>query len=283
MENNILIKSLEYVEQGMFIFPCREKDGIPFKDRKGRIKLSRAKSPYTHNGVLDSSNRIDDIRNWWEKWPNACIGVDCGKSNLFVIDIDVKNGKNGINNFMSMGISDSGAWHSRTPSMGIHIIFSGSGKTSTNPKTGIDTRGEGGYFIAPPSYVKNMGKYIATDEWNNFPISITEYSLEKLNCSKYIKPKNKHIIIDSNLSPEETIKKIKIALDNLPLYMCDSYQDWINVGMSLYTLGDSGLILWDQWSQKSSKYVDGDCEEKWDTFSVKEIGLGSLFFWSKNK
>jgi len=283
MSNIFLEKALEYASNKIAVFPCREKDGNPFTDKKGRLKISRAKSPYTSNGLLDSTTNPEQISEWWNRWPEACIGIDCGKSNLFVIDVDVKNGKNGINNYMSLGISDIGAWHSRTPSMGLHFVFSGSGKTSTNERTGIDTRGTGGYIIAPPSVVIGVGKYVATDKWCGRPIEITEYALEKLHCSKLVKPKNKHVLLDNNLSPEENIKRVKQALDNLPKYFYDSYQNWIEIGMSLYSLGDTGLQLWDSWSQRSSKYQEGCCEEKWDTFSIKEIGLGSLFYWAKNK
>ena len=268
---------------GFFIFPCREIDGSPFKDKKGRIKIPRAKSPYTHNGLLDSSNDKNQIIDWWKKYPQACIGIDCGKSNLFVIDIDVKKGKNGINNYMSLGISDVGAWQSRTPSMGIHIVFSGEGKTSTNERTGIDTRGTGGYFIAPPSVVVNQGSYVALRGWKNSPIEISEQILDKLGCSKKERIRNKRILLDYNISPEENIQRVKKALDELPKYFCDSYQNWVEVGLSLYGLGDIGLSLWDLWSQKSSKYEEGCCEDKWATFKPSQIGIGSLFYWSKNK
>jgi len=48
MDNNLLNKALEYADMGFAIFPCREIDGMPFTDKKGRIKVPRAKSPYTH-------------------------------------------------------------------------------------------------------------------------------------------------------------------------------------------------------------------------------------------
>lgn len=280
MNNYLLEKAIEYASMGVFVFPAREKDGMPYKDKKGRIKVPKEKSPYTPNGLYDATNNLDIIKNWWNNWENACIGIDCERSNLFVIDIDVKNGKKGINNFMSMGIPDTGAWHSRTPSMGLHIVFSGIGKTSTNPNSGIDTRGKGGYFIAPPSKTSS-GKYIALDDWTNFPIKVTEDILQKLNCSLLTKPKNKYISLLPDLTYDENIIRIKKALNNLPNYMVDSYQDWIEIGLSLYELGDMGLKLWDEWSKKSNKYEEGVCEEKWESFDPCEISLGSLFYYSK--
>ena len=125
-----------------------------------------------------------------------------------------------------------------------------------------------------------QGRYTTAEQT---PERTSEQILDKLGCSKKERIKNKRILLDYNISPEENIKRVKQALDNLPKYFYDSYQNWIEIGMSLYSLGDTGLQLWDSWSQKSLKYQEGCCEEKWDTFSVKEIGLGSLFYWAKNK
>jgi hypothetical protein len=63
--------------------------------------------------------------------------------------------------------------------------------------------------------------------------------------------------------------------------MCDNYQEWIEIGLSLYDLGEDGLKLWIDWSKKSDRYQEGICEEKWDTFKPDEISLGSLFYYSK--
>ena len=53
------------------------------------------------------------------------------------------------------------------------------------------------------------------------------------------------------------------------------------VGMALSELGDTGLALWQQWSQKSAKYQPGDCEGKWPSFTPSDgVTLGSLYHWA---
>lgn len=55
----------------------------------------------------------------------------------------------------------------------------------------------------------------------------------------------------------------------------DDYHRWVSVGMALhhqYEGDDQGLQMWNDWSQKSSKY-DGGCDTKWDTF--KDTGKRS--------
>ena len=45
-----------------------------------------------------------------------------------------------------------------------------------------------------------------------------------------------------------------------------SYQEWLNVGMALKHEGFS-YRDWDAWSRADSRYHDGECEKKWETFS----------------
>lgn len=75
----------------------------------------------------------------------------------------------------------------------------------------------------------------------------------------------------------------RVALEHLgPL--ADDYDDWIKVGMCLRTLGDAGLVLWDEWSKQSSKYEEGFCEQKWETFSANGgLTLGTLFYLAKRE
>lgn len=285
MMNSILESAISYLNLGWYIFPCREKTGNPYKDKNGKLKIPKEKTPYLHNGFKDASNNESQIIEWWKRWPNACIGISCEHSNLFLIDIDVKDGRKGIDNFMQLGITDTGALHSRTPSKGLHILFTGKGKSSSNIYTGIDTRGIGGYFIAPPSVIlegKTTGSYVALDAWNHAPIEISFDIINKLGIESSKKPHKTHVLSDF-VATIEDINKAKLALEKLPSKMCDNYQEWIEIGLSLFQLGDEGLSLWEEWSKKSDRYQEGICREKWDTFKPSEISLGSLFYYSKEK
>ena len=55
------------------------------------------------------------------------------------------------------------------------------------------------------------------------------------------------------------------------LYAIDAadldYQEWVNVGMALHSAGYD-CRDWDDWSSKDyDRYHDGECEEKWETFT----------------
>ena len=61
---------------------------------------------------------------------------------------------------------------------------------------------------------------------------------------------------------------------------------WIEVGWCLHNI-DSGnsdlLALWNEFSKKSSKYRNGECEKLWGRFRKdgKMLGLGSLYYWAQ--
>jgi len=177
----MLNEALTYAMRGFYVFPCREKPGAPFM-RNGEDVIPREKTPYVSNGLLDATRDEDQIRAWWGKWENAMIGVNAGMSGLFVVDIDRKN-VNGLDTFSSWDINDVAGLHSTTPSGGMHIIFTGTGKTSTNAKTGIDTRGDGGYFIVPPSVILEgsyCGEYKKMGDWSKDPGLIPDGLMSKL-------------------------------------------------------------------------------------------------------
>lgn len=174
-------EALNYSKRGWYVFPCREKPGSPFV-RNGETVTPTEKTPYVAKGLNSATLDEDQIRSWWKMWENALIGVNAGKSGLFVVDIDRKQ-VNGLDTFTSWNINDSAGLQSITPSGGMHIVFSGSGKSSTNPKTGIDTRGEGGYFIAPPSKIVEgdyCGEYKTFNDWSKPPGIIPDGLMGKL-------------------------------------------------------------------------------------------------------
>ncbi|MGN0597691.1 MAG: PriCT-2 domain-containing protein [Ruminiclostridium sp.] len=64
--------------------------------------------------------------------------------------------------------------------------------------------------------------------------------------------------MDNNIDLVEALKFISpAALD---------YQQWVNIGMALKLEGYS-VTVWDNWSRNDSRYHEGECAKKWESFN----------------
>ena len=137
--------ALRYAADGFFVFPCRPGDKQPL-------------GSLVPNGCLDATTDADTIRGWWTECPNANIGIATGsKSGLAVVDLD---GSEGIASGNRLGLSSTIC---ALTGNGKQLFFSDAdGKLKNSVKKlapGLDTRGKGGYVIAPPSLHPNGKKY----------------------------------------------------------------------------------------------------------------------------
>jgi hypothetical protein len=119
------------------------------------------KQPLTSHGFLDASSDLTTVRTWWQRWPEANIGIPTGAtSGVDVVDIDVHPGGNGFGAFeraRSAGLTEGWAWLVRTPSGGVHAYYlrgrADEQRSWQVPGQHVDFRGDGGYIVAPPSQV----------------------------------------------------------------------------------------------------------------------------------
>ena len=150
--------ALELASAGWHVFPVQER---------GKQPLVRWRDESTTDPMK--------VGEWWQRWPDANIGIDCGKSGLVVVDYDgveppqvdtlqVKTGR------------------------GVHHYFSDSGSSVPNSASmlgdKIDVRGEGGYVLAPPSVHPSGALY----EWSGGDIK----PLPDDYRAKMVKPKKEY-------------------------------------------------------------------------------------------
>ena len=78
--------------------------------------------------------------------------------------------------------------------------------------------------------------------------------------------------------------EINIAeyLEHIPCSSLD-YQQWVNVGMALKLEGYP-CSLWESWSRQDSRFKDGECEKKWQTFngSSEPVTIGTIVQYAKD-
>ena len=141
----MLEHALHYAESGYPVFPCKPN-----------------KRPYTSNGFHAATTDPETIKRWWGLWPDAMIGLPTG-GRFWVLDVDVRDGKLGritLDRLQAVNGALPSTKTVRTPSGGFHYYFTGDMRTTTGTLgPGLDTRGTGGYVIAPPSVIPGEGEY----------------------------------------------------------------------------------------------------------------------------
>lgn len=107
---------------------------------------------------------IDTIRRWWTMRPDYGVGIATGaESGLYVVDIDDTDDKAGSTSWAELGLEIETV-EAVTGSGGRHLLFrirSDDQLPNTSNKLGryIDTRGEGGFIVAPPTVHPNGQPY----------------------------------------------------------------------------------------------------------------------------
>jgi hypothetical protein len=95
------------------------------------------------------------IETWWRRWPHAEPGWAL-PAGVVVIDIDIKTGKNGYNDFARLEGCDPRAIEApstSTPSGGLQVFYRAlkpyANRAPIAPGLGIDSRAEGGLVVLP--------------------------------------------------------------------------------------------------------------------------------------
>jgi len=134
MKTDMLAAALDYLARDYAIFPCKEK------------------MPLTEHGFKDATRDEKQIREWWAKWPNAQIGLPTGnKNSLFVLDEDSQQAQEYAKQW---NLPETLTVETRPGRKQLWFLQPAGLETKCSteilaPK--IDTRGDGGYVIAPPS------------------------------------------------------------------------------------------------------------------------------------
>lgn len=114
-----------------------------------------SKRPAIANGLTGATTDPTLILNWWSGWTATYnIGLATGDG-LAVVDVDPRHG----------GEVDP-AWPKThtvtTPSGGLHLYYATDARVPNSVgrlAPGVDVRGDGGYVVAPPSEIREVGRY----------------------------------------------------------------------------------------------------------------------------
>jgi hypothetical protein len=151
--SGMLAHALSYAAAGFPVIPLHSPVGGRCDCR--RDCESPAKHPRTAHGLSGASTDPDQIRRWWEMWPEANVGLAI-PDGYVVVDVDVAEAGTVTagHELPPTALAKTGrGWHFlyRTP-------------TSVRPAVGVldhvDLRGPGSYIVAPPSVHLSGTQYV---------------------------------------------------------------------------------------------------------------------------
>jgi hypothetical protein len=144
--STMLDAALAYAQRGWPVFPCN------------------GKAPYTEHGVKDATTDERILRGWWKRWPKANIGLACGSpSGMYVIDED----DGGVDTIGALGLPPTLTVLTGGGGRHFYFVRPESGRWPNTAKKigpGVDSRGDGGYVLLPPSIHPDTGEPY---EWLN--------------------------------------------------------------------------------------------------------------------
>jgi P4 family phage/plasmid primase-like protien len=103
---------------------------------------------------------------------------------------------------------------------------------------------------------------------------------------KQIKPRRLDIVRSSH-GPTQigtyNLDEIRELVDILSVDRADMYPTWMEVGFCLHNINNMLLECWIDFSKKSAKFKDGECEKLWYEIDAKNdgLGMGSLHRWAR--
>jgi hypothetical protein len=128
--------AIDLAGRGIRVFPCAPD-----------------KRPLTPYGFKDAVTDYTQIHCWWNRWPDALVGVPTG-DRFVALDIDLRH-ETAQQWFDAHRDRLSAARTHRTRSGGLHLLFKPHPRFTCSAgkiQLGIDTRGKGGYIIWWPAH-----------------------------------------------------------------------------------------------------------------------------------
>ncbi|NOG73742.1 bifunctional DNA primase/polymerase [Roseicella sp. DB1501] len=255
--------AIEYGQRGWAVFPVEP----------------RSKVPACEHGLHDARKDAASILALWRTRTNLNLGIATGAaSGFWVLDVDGDDGMASL-----AGLERQ---HGKLPATLTSITGKGKHLLFRMPATGrvrsraskigrnLDTRGDGGYIVAPPSIHASGTPY----RWEamHAPISHAPAWLMDIVMAEPVRPPQDHLSACNVEAPDAdwSVNDVLTMLECIPPDC--SHDDWLAVGMAL---NDAGwpLSIWDNWSRGGTKYQQGETARRWQSFRVGAgISFGSL-------
>lgn len=258
----------DFAHLGWHIFPA------PVGTKKSHIKADGGPR-------WGATNDPETVARNWQQFPDANIGIACGESGLFVIDIDTPegHGRDGFQWLNSVSLPHTVT--AVSPSGSMHFYFrQPSGDPIRNSESrlapGVDVRGEGGMVIAPPSRKPDGRAYAwadGCDPWSVPVAEAPEWLLDLVRTEKRVampRPMN-----------TASLAEVRELLTYIHPDQ-DGQDGWFFVMAGIHEVAggsDEGMALLDEWSQQSAKYDPQEIVTRYRSFTAgqdRNAGMGTI-------
>lgn len=213
--------ALSWASRGFQVFPLYENSKEPAID------------DFPNFATTDEAA----IRQWWtdpvlRTERNYNIGCLC--SDYVVIDIDVKEGKDGYNEYAQVG-GDYDTLVVQTPTGGFHCYFYGPDSSNSPISKSVDVRSHNGYVLAPGSVVDGRSYQVVEDR----PLKWVPASVERLLTPAY--KKNEDLVVDFERDTEANINAAMGYLQSCPPAIMGERGDDVTFKTAARIVNEMGL------------------------------------------
>lgn len=270
-DNELLAAALAYAGRGWAVFPLAVGDKVPLIPKKEG-----------GNGCLDATTDPAQIRAWWTANPQANIGITAGASGLLLVDVDNKEGRDGFVSWEVLRAEhqfEDTTPHVWTPNDGKHLYFAAPAgvhlrNTDDELGSGIETKANGRYCVAPPSRLRDGRVYRWDERLNLDAVSIAPVPQP---LAWLLKPRERQA--SKSMQAVSVTGDLAIAQDALRrLDPWDGKYDWwVSILMALHSEypGADGLAVAEAWGDGK----EGEIESKWQSFKPGGgVTIGTLYF-----
>ena len=224
-----------------------------------------SKVPMVTDWQMKATTEVAKIAEWNRKYNDPDYAMPTGElSGIWVLDIDTKKGKRGIEFFNEKLKRLEGVTTTQTtPSGGFHLFFSYTEKIRNavdifGPESGVDIRGDGGYVVICPSDGYKFTR--------KFPSGVTEtpeWLWDMVRPSPEVKPEKRSNFSGERIE-EHHLRNVLFTLDPED-HEFVTRDGWQRVMRSVHSAShgeDYGKTLFTEWSLQHPGPWEKDPEQE---------------------
>jgi hypothetical protein len=259
-----------YAALGWFVLPLEPRAKVPL----GRL---------VPRGMHDATTDPEIIRGWWQRQPQAGVGIALAQSGLVAVDVDPRNG--GTDTFEQvqaahgslrsdvMAFTGGGGEH--------HVFLVPHGAAISLPGTlgpGVDLKANG-YIVVEPS-IHPSGKQYGWEASSSPLDGVVPSPLP--DWMRSLRVELQQPTVRAGEVPVDPVQS-RDAREALYLLDADDHDTWVRAGMALHATrwGHPAYAMWCAWAQQSPKFDSTDQRKRWESFHTDgERGqLGITLAW----